>query len=330
MTYLIAEIAQAHEGSVGIAKSMIDMAADAHFDGVKFQAHIANEESTVQEPFRIKGSSQDETRFDYWKRMEFGLDCWEELRDHCRKRSIDFICSPFSVKAAKMMDKLGVSKWKIGSGEVYNTELIDYISGGDIPIIVSTGLSNEPLISELVQKLGRQRVTLLYCVSRYPSKCEETDILRMKDYKEQYNCKVGISDHTGTPFPALAAVSLQADVIEVHITFSRSMYGFDAKASLEPAELCLISAHRDAMHAMLNAQDSDESVKEEMKAIFSRSIGIARDIPAGTMLRREDLRMKKPGTGIPIEMIDSVVGSVTVRDLKSYDLLRRDDLIKGE
>ena len=124
--YIIAEVAQAHEGSLGLAHAYIDAIADAGADAVKFQTHIAKAESTLDEPWRVKFSSQDKNRYDYWKRMEFSMEQWSELAEHSRSRGLDFLSSPFSVEAAIILEKIGVKQWKIGSGEVYNPVLLDY------------------------------------------------------------------------------------------------------------------------------------------------------------------------------------------------------------
>ena len=125
--YLIAEIAQAHDGSLGFAHQFIDAAADAGADAIKFQTHFANEESTLDEPFRIKFSKQDETRFDYWKRMEFTDEQWAGLADHAKEKKLDFLSSAFSMRAVELLERLGMPAWKIASGEVVSSDLLNRI-----------------------------------------------------------------------------------------------------------------------------------------------------------------------------------------------------------
>ncbi len=139
---VIAEIAQAHEGSLGIAHSYIDAASNAGVDAVKFQTHIASAESTLSEPWRVKFSNQDATRYDYWKRMEFSKEQWKELYEHSRERNMLFISSPFSIEAVELLLETGIDAWKVASGELNNTTLFEMIAETGLPVFVSTGMSN--------------------------------------------------------------------------------------------------------------------------------------------------------------------------------------------
>ena len=139
---MIAEVAQAHDGSLGCAHAYIDAAAQAGADAVKFQTHIASEESTLDEPWRVKFSRQDETRYDYWKRMEFSSTQWKELFLHCKERNVEFISSPFSLEAVELLYDIGMRLWKIASGEIYNPMLIDAVLDTNIPVVYSTGMSS--------------------------------------------------------------------------------------------------------------------------------------------------------------------------------------------
>ncbi|RZL16570.1 MAG: N-acetylneuraminate synthase, partial [Pedobacter sp.] len=140
--FIIAEIAQAHDGSLGIAHSYIDALADAGVDAVKFQTHIAEAESSIFEPFRVKFSYEDDTRFDYWKRMEFTEQQWAGLKEHCEARGVEFMSSPFSGAAVELLNRLGVKRFKVGSGEVNNLLLLHQIAQTGKEIILSSGMSN--------------------------------------------------------------------------------------------------------------------------------------------------------------------------------------------
>jgi len=152
-SFLIAEVAQTHDGSLGLAHSFVDAAADAGADAIKFQTHIAAAESTVEEQFRVNFSYKDKTRYDYWKRMEFTEEEWRGLYEHARQRNIIFLSSPFSVEAVELLDRIGVSAWKIGSGELNNDLLFFAIAGTKKPILLSTGMSNWKEISGTVETI---------------------------------------------------------------------------------------------------------------------------------------------------------------------------------
>ena len=142
MPYIIAEVGQAHEGSLGMALSYIDALAETGVDAVKFQIHIADAESSVYEPFRIKFSQQDKTRFDYWKRMEFSPEEWEILKSRCDEKQVEFLASPFSNEAVDLLEELQVKRYKIGSGEVSNFLLLEKIAKTGKPVILSSGMSS--------------------------------------------------------------------------------------------------------------------------------------------------------------------------------------------
>ena len=142
LPYLIAEIGQAHEGSLGILHSYIDAVASTGVQAIKFQLHLAQAESSSYEPFRVKFSYEDQTRYDYWKRMEFTLEQWKEIKTHCDEVGLDFICSPFSNLAVDWLEEIGVKYYKIGSGEVNNLLLLEKIAQTKKPVIISSGMSS--------------------------------------------------------------------------------------------------------------------------------------------------------------------------------------------
>ena len=164
-TYIIAEIAQAHEGSLGIALSLIDKAAESGADAVKFQCHIAREESTLDEKFRVKHSVQDESRYEYWERMEFNLNEWIELIERAKSKKLDFICSVFSIKAINLLRPLGVDAWKIGSGEFWSNDLIEELVKTNLPILISTGMSSWVEIDEMHKRLNERNVDFMLCIA---------------------------------------------------------------------------------------------------------------------------------------------------------------------
>ncbi len=251
--FLVAEVAQAHDGSLGAAHAYIDAAADAGVDAVKFQTHIADAESTLDEPFRVKFSQQDETRYAYWKRMEFTPEQWAGLAAHASERKLIFLSSAFSVAAVDLLKKLGMAAWKVGSGEVGTHDLLDAMLAAGGPILLSTGMSTYAEIGDVVTRL-RQRgaeVALFQCTSRYPVSLTEVGLNVIDELRQRFKCPAGLSDHSGTVYPALAAMAQGADMVEAHIVFDKRMFGPDTPASLTVEEFKQVARARDAIAEML-------------------------------------------------------------------------------
>jgi N-acetylneuraminate synthase len=328
--YLIAEIAQAHDGSLGLAHSFVDAAAEAGADAVKFQTHIADAESTLDEPFRIRLSEQDGTRYDYWKRMEFSVEQWRGLAQHAQERGLFFLSSTFSVDAVKLLVDIGVTAWKVGSGEHESNEILEEMARTGQPIIVSTGMSTRAEIDASVSLVSKQHspFALLQCTSRYPAPLENIGLNVIEELRDAYSCPVGLSDHSGTIFPALAAMARGCDLVEAHLTFDRSMYGPDASSSLTVKEFRVLAEARDAFETMdSHPVDKDKSATDlrEMRALFTKSVAPKKPLKAGTVILRDMLTSKKPGTGIPADEIQQLVGRTLVRDVHPNRLLKRDD-----
>jgi N-acetylneuraminate synthase len=329
--FIVAEVAQAHDGSLGLAHSFIDAAADAKADAIKFQTHIASGESTREEPFRVLFSQQDATRYDYWRRMEFTSDQWAGLAAHARKRGLAFLSSAFSVHAVELLRKIGVDAWKLASGEHRSDDVLDRICSTGLPVLVSTGMSPYAEIDRTVARVraGGAPPIVLQCTSRYPTPLTEVGLDVIDDYRRRYGCPVGLSDHSGSIFPALAAMARGADVVEVHLTFDRRMFGPDSPASLTVSELELLCRARDAFDEMRrNPVNKDEMAEKlaPMRSLFQKSIAPTASLSAGTLLTRDMLTLKKPGTGIPPEDIDAVIGRRLRRDVSPEHILSWQDI----
>lgn len=326
---IIAEVGQAHDGSLGIAHSFIDRAAEAGADIIKFQTHIAGVESTPAEPFRVKFSYEDDTRYEYWQRMEFSPDQWDGLMKHTREKGLLFLSSPFSVEAVELLDRLGIAAWKVGSGEVNNQELFKALGRTGKPILISSGMSDYNEIEQVVQAVrGHSNpYMLLQCTSMYPTPLEKVGLNVLK-YLRKYDVPVGLSDHSGQIYPGLAAMACGADLLEVHVTFDHRMFGVDNPVSLTFEELEVLSSARDAFHLMRQSDVDKDRMAEElsgMRALFNKSVTLRIDLPAGATLEREHLTAKKPGTGIPVSEMDKLVGRTLKRDIKLTELLDWED-----
>lgn len=332
--FLIAEIGQAHEGSLGIAHSYIDALATTGVNAVKFQTHIAHAESSEFEPFRVKFSYEDDTRYDYWKRMEFSAEQWAGLKQHCDDKGLEFISSPFSNAAVDLLEKVGVHQYKIGSGEVSNFLMLEKIARTGKPVLLSSGMSS---IEELDQTIGFLRpfgnqLTVLQCTTAYPTRPDQWGLNVLPLLRERYQLPVGFSDHSGDIYAGLAAAALGAEVLEFHAVFDKRMFGPDALASLSIDHIQqLATGVRQITTSRSTPVDkSDNSGFSELKKIFEKSLAVNKDLPAGHIISREDLEAKKPkGYGIPATQFMEVIGKPLNRALKAWDFLTQ-ECLKGE
>jgi len=328
---IVAEVAQAHDGSLGTAHAYIDAVADCGADAVKFQTHIAAAESTKQEPWRIKFSPQDVTRYDYWKRMEFTEQQWGGLKHHADERGLLFLSSPFSCEAVDMLDRVGVAAWKIPSGETANTPMLDRMLATGLPVLLSTGMSPLNEIDAAVQHVHRGGAPLVVfqCTTAYPCPPEKVGLNLISLFRERYDCSVGLSDHSGTIYPGLAAATLGIQMLEVHVTFSREMFGPDVPASVTTAELRqLVLGIRFVEKMMANPVDKEDMARdmEELRKMFTKSVVARKDLPAGTVLQLEHLILKKPGTGIPAARLPEIIGRRLKKPVKADAIIPPDSL----
>lgn len=330
--FIIAEIAQAHEGSLGLAHSYIDAVADAGADAIKFQTHIASEESTIDEGFRVKMSGQDRSRWDYWKRMEFSKAQWQSLVEHSRERGLVFMSSAFSIEAVKLLDELGVDGWKVGSGEFFNQKLISemVLRGG--PILLSTGLANTNEIDTIHNFLmgASADFSFFQCTTSYPVSLSKVGLNVLPFLKKRYVCPVGLSDHSGTVYPILMAMANSVDFIEAHVVFDKRMYGPDTSSSITLDQLkFIVDANRAFETLRMSPVDKNIMAPElaGLKDLFTKSVCLKNDLKSGAVLTKDDLTLKKPGTGIPAEQIESLIGRSLVRDVSSNRLLQWSDLL---
>lgn len=329
--FVIAEIAQSHDGSLGLAHAFIDAAAAARVDAIKFQTHIAAAESTLDEQFRVKFSKQDATRYEYWQRMEFTAEQWAGLAAHAAERKIVFLSSAFSLAAVALLQGIGMPAWKVGSGEVASADLIAAMAGTGKPVLLSSGMSTYAEMGVAVQQVRRAGapVGVFQCTTKYPTPLAEVGLNVLAELRARFDCPTGLSDHSGSPHPALAALARGADMIEVHFALSRTMFGPDVPVSLEPPELRLLADARDAI-AEMDAHPVDNDAAAEalapMRALFRKSIAPARPLAEGTVLTADMLTTKKPGTGVQPSELPNLIGRRLKHAVGPDRLLRREDL----
>lgn len=330
-TLIIGEVAQAHDGSLGMAHAFVEAVAKAGADAIKFQTHIAAAESTPSEPWRVKFSLQDAARYDYWKRMEFAEEQWHGLKKHAEERGLIFLSSPFSIEAVHLLTSVDVAAWKVGSGEVSNIPMLECIAATGLPILLSTGMSPLSEIDAAVECIQSKRLPLavLQCTSIYPTPPEKIGLNMIQFFRERYDCAVGLSDHSGTIYAGLSAATLGIDVLEIHVTLSRDMFGPDVRSSVTIEELRqLIEGIRFIEKIVSNPVNKDVIAKEltTMRYLFTKSVVTRVDLSTGTVLREEHLTAKKPGTGIPAAQLPELIGRRLTRSVRADEILQESDL----
>ena len=327
---IIGEVAMAHDGNLALAKEFVDAIAATGAGAVKFQTHIAAAESTPAEPFRVK-FSRDLSRYDYWVRTAFTTDQWRQLADHCAARNITFLSTPFSTEAVDLLDALGVPAWKVGSGELGNLPLLDRLARTRKPVMLSSGMSPLAEIDAAVERVrgAGARVAIMQCTTAYPCPPERVGLNLIPELRARYRCPVGLSDHSGTIYPGLAAATLGIEILEVHVTLSRAMTGPDVPASITPDELQqLVDGVRFIERMQASPVDKDAVARDlqPLRDIFTRSVVARTPLEAGTVLREDHLAAKKPGTGIPARRLPELIGRRLRRAIAADELLRDDDL----
>lgn len=315
--YIIVEIAQAHDGSLGFAHAFIDAVARTGADAIKFQTHIAQYESSHEDQWRIPFSYEDATRYDYWRRMEFSSEQWCGLKKHAEERGLTFLSSPFSVEAAMLLDKLDVLAWKIASGEVTNDFLMDYLITTKKPFIVSNGLSTEAEMASLFDKLKKNGCpyALMHCVTEYPAQAQHIDLSVIPSLKARYDCPVGFSDHSSSIYTGLALAAIHGDLLEIHATMSKDMFGPDVCASLTIEEIRQMTEGIRYIEKLVAPKDQPSQCFTQNRLLFLKSLAYRRNMKKGDVIKYEDLMLLKPGTGIQASQKERIIGKAILCDV---------------
>jgi len=329
--FLIAEVGLAHDGSLGFAYAFIDAAAEAGADAIKFQTHIATEESSPLEAFRVKVFPQDDTRFDYWSRTAFSEEQWFDLKLHAESKGLVFLSTPFSIAAVEMLRRIGVQGWKIGSGETNNLMLLEAVASGSEPVMLSTGMSYIDEISRSVEFLKSKEspLLLMQCTNIYPCPPEKLGLNMIAEYQRQYDVPVGFSDHSGEIASGLAAVTLGAKAIEVHVTWSKQCFGPDVKASQTFAQFSeLVKGVRFLEQALKHKLDKDQSAENmsEMRQMFTKGLVAKVDLQVGEKIGWHKIDSRKPCIGIPAAEYLTITGRSTKRKINAGEYINWDDI----
>lgn len=329
--YIIAEIAQSHDGSLGNALAFIESAANVGLNSVKFQLHIAEEESTHQDKFRIDIFPQDKSRFFYWKRTSFSVDQWVLITEVCKARQIDLIISPFSNKALDLCLRLDVYALKIGSGEFFNLPLVDKCIKSGKRTIISTGMSRWADIDQLFDKYSKykENISLLHCVTKYPCPLEEVGFNNVQEIKSRYGVKCGLSDHSGDVDIGLLAASMQLDYYEAHICWSKMMFGPDVSSSLTVSDFQRLSNFNKKVAQVMQKVSKDKIAEElsDTRTLFSKSLVAASTLEPGTVLTIDEINYKKPGGGLGWQSLGQLLGKQVIRRVEKDQPFKMNDIL---
>lgn len=327
-TLIIAEAGVNHNGSLELAKKLVDKAVYANVDIIKFQTFTVEDLTTKnaqKAEYQKNNLSGEDTQHKMLKNLELKREEFIELKKYCHSSGIEFLSTAFDLRSIEFLNELGMKRWKIPSGEITNLPYLIKIAKSNKPIILSTGMSTMNDIRSAISILmhnGAGELTVLHCTTEYPTPFHDVNLNAMLTIKEEFDVQVGYSDHTRGIEVSIAAVALGAEVIEKHFTLDRNMEGPDHKASLEPDELkAMVTSIRHIDLALGDGIKKPAESEKKNMAIARKSIIAKKDIKAGEVLSEENLTIKRPGHGISPMRWFEVIGKVASRDFQEDELI---------
>jgi N-acetylneuraminate synthase/N,N'-diacetyllegionaminate synthase len=330
---IVAEAGVNHNGDVELARQLVDAAADAGADAVKFQTFAAERVASATAPkaaYQRETTDPGEPQLEMLRRLELGRKAFDELVRRCDERGLMFLSTPFDEESADLVAELGAPAIKVGSGEITNWPLLERVASKGRPVILSTGMATLDEIGaslDVMAAAGDPDVVLLHCVSSYPAAPAEANLRAIETLREAFGLPVGYSDHTLDATCALAATALGACLVEKHLTLDRDLPGPDHRASLEPHTFAdLVRAMREVEAALGDGEKRPTSGELENRLLVRRSLAAADPIAAGTVLSADMVAVLRPGTGIPPSERESIVGRRTRRALAAHELIDWNDL----
>lgn len=337
-TLIIAEAGVNHNGDVDMAKTLIDVAAEAGADLVKFQTFKTENLVSKTAPkadYQVGNmpGQTDNAQFAMLKKLELSEANHRELMAHCRLRNIQFLSTAFDLESLDFLAGLGLSLFKIPSGEITNLPYLRKIGSFNKSAVASTGMATMDDIAAMLDVLiragtPRENITVLHCNTEYPTPFADVNLRAMQTIGETFGVAVGYSDHTRGIEVPIAAVALGATVIEKHFTLDRALEGPDHLASLEPDELRqMVQAIRHIELALGTGLKQPSPSEQKNRTVARKSIHLARPLPAGHVLTADDLAMKRPGSGISPMQLDTILGRMLAIDAAADYLLRWEDLL---
>jgi N-acetylneuraminate synthase len=331
--FIIAEAGVNHNGDMDLCKALIDAAAKAGADAVKFQtfkSEWVSSGSARKAEYQKQATDAAESQLDMLRQLELSPQAHHELQIVCRQRGILFLSTAFDEHSVDLLDEIGVPVFKIGSGEVTNWPFLQYVARKGKPIILSTGMSYLSEVDQAVrilQSAGCDRVILLHCVSSYPANPADVNLNAIKTLANAFNVPVGFSDHTPGIEISLGAVALGASVIEKHFTIDRNLPGPDHKASLEPNELiALVKGIRALESAFGDGRKVPAPAEQDTRQVARRSLVLKHEVKAGDLIEASMLTALRPSGGIEPCLIEFVVGRRVNRRMKAGQMLTWQDL----
>lgn len=329
-TLIIAEAGVNHNGDLDLAKRLVDAAGQAGADFVKFQTFSAPHLATRYAPkagYQVKTSKQSQSQFHMLSKLELTTHMHEILIEYCKKQHISFLSSGFDIESIEFLAKIGLHKLKIPSGEITNLPYLRHVGSLGKPLILSTGMATLGEIESAIEVLeqagtSRCKITVLHCNTEYPTPMSDVNLRAMCAIRDALGVEVGYSDHTlGIEVP-IAAVALGAVVVEKHLTLDRNLEGPDHSASLEPKEFAqMVRSIRNIEDAMGDGIKRPSSSETKNKLSVRKSLVAATLIRAGDVFTRENVTVKRPGTGISPMRWDEVIGRTAPRDFAKDELI---------
>jgi N,N'-diacetyllegionaminate synthase len=329
-TLIIAEAGVNHNGELATAMRMVEVAAQAGADLVKFQTFSADRlvtRAARKADYQLAAGASDESQHTMLRRLELTRAMHEELLAHCRRHAIGFLSSAFDPAGVDLLVGLGLERFKIPSGEITNLPYLRHIGRLGRPLILSTGMATLEEVAAALSVLHdagtpRERIAVLHCNTEYPTPMEDVNLRAMLTIRDTFGVQVGYSDHTAGIEVAIAAVALGASVIEKHFTLNRRMPGPDHTASLEPAELtAMVAAIRNIERALGDGRKVPSASEARNLAIARKSLVAAQPIRRGESFTAENITVKRPGTGLSPMRLDDVLGRAAPRDFRADELI---------
>jgi N,N'-diacetyllegionaminate synthase len=326
--YVIAEAGVNHNGSLEIAKNMVDCAKESGADCIKFQTFVSKNivsKNAEKADYQKLQNDSCESQLDMLRKLELSYEEFCELNQYCQSVGIEFLSTGFDFDSIDFLKTLEMKKWKIPSGEITNLPYLIKIAKLNRPVILSTGMSTMDdirLALNVLKEYGSGEITVLHCTTEYPTPFEEVNLAAMISINNEFGLPFGYSDHTRGIEVAIAAVAMGATVIEKHFTLNRTMDGPDHKASLEPNELkAMVSAIRNVEIAIGSGEKKPTKSEKKNIVIARKSIIANRYIKKGEIFTEENLTVKRPGHGLsPMQWFD-VIGKLAVRDFEEDELI---------
>ncbi|MDK2978409.1 MAG: N,N-diacetyllegionaminate synthase [Bacteroidales bacterium] len=326
--YIIAEAGVNHNGELNLALELIDLAKLSGADCIKFQTFKAENlvtKNAHKADYQKKTTDQNQSQFEMLKGLELTEKDFEQIKDYCKIKKIDFLSTPFDLESVDILHQLGIKKWKIPSGEITNLPYLIKLAKTDLPVILSTGMATLKEVENAINVLknyGTKKLTLLHCTTEYPTPYEDVNLNAMLTMKNKFNLPVGYSDHTTGIEVAIAAVAMGATIIEKHFTLDRGMAGPDHKASLEPDELAtMVKVIRHIEKAMGDGIKRPSASEKKNIGIVRKSIVAKERISKGELFTEKNLTVKRPGDGISPMKWFELMGKRATRDFEEDELV---------